>query len=206
MKAYWIPACGGASMDLTKGQTIAVIDVEGGQVADFFAECAGNPHEFLSPAVTIDCNESIKLHVGDTLYTNLYRPMFKVIHDEVGEHDLLFPCCRPEMYDFFYRNGAGHPNCHDNINHALSEQRPIIQPVNLFMFTKVDANGKLTILPPRSKAGDKIVLQALMDVRVGIAACSVAEGACNARNCTPIKALVDDAATPPPDPHAENAP
>lgn len=191
---------------MAKGQTIAVIDVAGGQVADFFAECAGNPREFLSSAVTIDCNESLKLHVGDTLYTNLYRTMFKVVHDDVGEHDLLFPCCRPEMYDFFYRNGAGHPNCHDNINQALSEHRPIIQPVNLFMFTKVDANGKLTILPPRSKAGDKVVLQALLDVRVGIAACSVAEGACNARNCTPIKVIVEDAGTPPFAPTTESAP
>ncbi len=164
----------------------------GWQVADFFAECAGNPHEFLSPAVTVDCNESLKLHVGDYIYTNLYRPMFKVVYDEVGENDLLFPCCRPEMYDFFYQNGSEHPNCYDNINHALSEQRPIIQPVNLFMFTKVDENGKITILPPRSKAGNKVILQAMMNVRVGIAACSVSEGECNDRKCTPIKVIIEE--------------
>ena len=192
MREYFIPACSGASMDIAEGQTISVIDVEGGQVADFFAEYAGNPHEFLSSAVTIDCNESLKLHVGDYIYTNFYRPMFKVVYDEVGEHDLLFPCCRPEMYDFFYQNGSGHPNCYDNINHALSEQRPIIQPVNLFMFTKVDENGKIEIMPPRSKAGNKVVLQAMMNVRVGIAACSVSEGECNDRKCTPVKVIIDE--------------
>lgn len=47
MREYFIPACSGAGMDLAKGQTISVIDVEGGQVADFFAECTGNPNEFL---------------------------------------------------------------------------------------------------------------------------------------------------------------
>ena len=47
MREYFIPACSGASMDIAEGQTISVIDVEGGQVADFFAEYAGNPHEFL---------------------------------------------------------------------------------------------------------------------------------------------------------------
>lgn len=118
--------------------------------------------------------------------------MFKFVYDEVGEHDLLFPCCRQEMYDFFYQNGSGHPNCHDNINHSLSEKRPIIQPVNLFMFTKADENGKITILPPRSKAGNKVALQAMMDARVGIAACSVAEGECNDRKCTPIKVIIDE--------------
>ena len=74
MREYFIPACSGASMDIAEGQTNSVIDVEGGQVADFFAEYAGNPHEFLSSAVTIDCNESLKLHVGDYIYTNFYRP------------------------------------------------------------------------------------------------------------------------------------
>lgn len=87
-------------------------------------------------------------------------------------------------------NGEGHPNCFDNINRSLGGQRHIIQPVNLFMHTTIDARGKITIHPPRSQAGDKIVLQALMDVRVGIAACSVSEGECNAGRYSPIKVIV----------------
>ena len=31
MKEYFIPACSGASMDMAEGQTISVIDVEGGR-------------------------------------------------------------------------------------------------------------------------------------------------------------------------------
>lgn len=189
-KSNLIAPCEGISLDVRAMQTIAVIDVEGGQVADFFAERAGLPDEFLSTAVTIDCNESLRLDVGSIIYTNLYRPMFKVLLDEVGTHDLLFPCCRPEMYDFFFQNGEGHPNCFDNINRSLGEHRPIIQPVNLFMNTAISESGKITIYPPRSKAGDKIVLQALMDVRLGIAACSVSEGECNARQCSSIKVIV----------------
>ena len=178
------------SLNVQAMQTVTIIDVEGGQVADFFAEHASNPDEFLSSAVTIDCNESLRLDVGGSIYTNLYRPMFKILLDEVSTHDLLFPCCRPEMYDFFFQNGKGHPNCFDNINRSLGEHRPIIQPVNLFMYTTINENGKIIIHPPRSKAGDRIVLQALMDVRLGIAACSVPEGECNARKCTPIKVII----------------
>ena len=130
-KEYLIPACTGKRIEARKGQRITVIDVDGGQVVDFFAAATGEENEFLSTGVTIDCNESLRLRVGDTIYTNLYRPMMKVLADDVGEHDLLHPCCRKEMYDFFYRNGEGHPNCLDNINGALGKKRAIITPVNL---------------------------------------------------------------------------
>ena len=45
---YIIPARSGKKIDVKKGQTITVIDIEGGQVVDFFAEVTGNPNEFLS--------------------------------------------------------------------------------------------------------------------------------------------------------------
>ena len=38
--------------------------------------------------MTIDCNESLKINVGDIIYTNLYHPMMEVMFDDVGEHDL----------------------------------------------------------------------------------------------------------------------
>ena len=71
IKEYTIPACSGMKIDVKQNDTITVIDLEGGQVVDFFAEAKGNPGEFLSPRVTIDCNEPLKLRTGDTIYTNL---------------------------------------------------------------------------------------------------------------------------------------
>ena len=190
-KEYIISACSGVKIDVKQGQMITVIDIEGGQVVDFFAEVADSPNEFLSPGVTIDCNESLKLKIGDTIYTNLYHPMLKVLYDDVGEHDLLHPCCRPEMYDFFYHNGEGHPNCLDNINNALGERRAIITPVNLFMHTKINANGNLSVETPTSKAGDKIIIMALLDITLGIAACSVSESKWNSGKCSPVKIMID---------------
>ena len=190
-REYIIPACSGMKIDVKQGQSITVIDIEGGQVVDFFAEVNGNVNEFLSTGVTIDCNESLKLNVGDIIYTNLYRPMIKVITDDVGEHDLLHPCCRPEMYDFFYHNGEEHPNCFDNINRVLDEQRAVIVPVNLFMHTKISTNGSISVEEPVSKAGVKIVLKALMDITLGVAACSVSESKCNRGTCSPVKIVVD---------------
>lgn len=189
---YWILACTGKRIEVRKGQKITVVDIEGGQVVDFFAEATGEEREFLSTGVTIDCNESLKLHVGDTIYTNLYRPMMKVLQDDVGEHDLLHPCCRPEMYDFFYGDGAGHPNCLDNINGALEERRPIITPVNLFMHTRIYADGSISVEKPISRAGDRITLEALMDITLGVAACSVSESQCNNGRCTPVQIIIEE--------------
>ncbi|MBQ7828885.1 MAG: urea carboxylase-associated family protein [Clostridia bacterium] len=188
---YFISACSGMAIEVKKDQMITVIDLEGSQVVDFFAEVLGKPTEFLSTGVTIDCNESLRLNVGDIIYTNKYREMFEVISDDVGEHDLLHPCCRPEMYDFFYHNGKGHPNCLDNINGALGDHRPIITPVNLFMNTLINPDGSISVETPPSKAGDSITLKALMDVRLGVAACSVSESKCNGGKCSPIKIVIE---------------
>ena len=188
---YTVPPRGGIAFDVRKGQTVTVIDVEGGQVADFFAVTADGK-EFLSAGVTIDCNESLSLAVGDYIYSNLYNPMFRVLYDDVGRHDLIHPCCRKEMYDFFYGNGDGHPNCLDNINSALGTDMPAVQPLNICMNTKAFANGKIKVMPPLSKAGDKIMFIAETDVRIAVAACSVSESDCNGGKCTSIKIIVRD--------------
>lgn len=191
-RKYTVAACGGLCIDVKRGQTVTVCDTEGGQVVDFFAEMAADPREFLSAGVTVDCNDCLTLRVGDRIYSNLYTPMFTVIADDVGTHDLIHPCCRREMYDFFYRNGNGHPNCLDNINACLGEDRPIIQPVNLFMNTEVLPDGRIKVCAPASEAGDKIVLRAEADMRLGVAACSVSESDCNGGRCTSAEIVVED--------------
>ncbi len=78
----------------------------------------------------------------------------------------------------------------DNINRALGEQRPIITPVNLFMHTKINTDGRISVEKPISKAGDKIILKALMDITLGVAACSVSETNAIAGKCSPLKLLL----------------
>jgi uncharacterized protein YcgI (DUF1989 family) len=73
----------GSKIDVVKDEYIEIIDVEGGQVVDFFAEVNGSSDEFLSTGVTIDCNESLRLSVGNYIYTNKYNPMLKLVLDEV---------------------------------------------------------------------------------------------------------------------------
>lgn len=63
-REYRIVPRSGRSVDIAARQVVTVIDVEGGQAADFFAGRAGAPEEFLSPAVTLDCSESLYLQAG----------------------------------------------------------------------------------------------------------------------------------------------
>lgn len=58
------------------------------------------------------------------------------------------------------------------------------------MNTKINTNGSIEVCPPLSKANDKIVLEVLADVTLGIAACSVSESACNSGKCTAIEVVV----------------
>lgn len=103
---YIISACSGKRIDVKRGQRITVMDIEGGQVADFFAVSVLSSEEFLSPAVTLDCHESLKLNVGDELYTNLYHPMFRILSDDVGVHDLLFHLAARRCITFSTRTAA----------------------------------------------------------------------------------------------------
>ena len=193
---YIINPMSGTSIPAKKNSLIEIIDVEGQQVVDFFALNMNNQNEYLSTGVTIDCNESLKVYIGSVIYTNLYNKMFTIIEDDVREHDLLHPCCRPEMFDFFYNNGKGHANCFDNINNAFDRlsfnKRTEITPFNIFMYTKIMPDGKISVETPLSKPGDRIVLKAEMDVVLGIASCSVSESKCNGGQCRPIKVIIDE--------------
>lgn len=96
------------------------------------------------------------------------------------------------MGTFSEKNGKGHSNCLDNINGALEKAYPIIHPLNLFMYTKIEPDGRIKVLPPKSKANDKIVLKAEMDLVLGVSACSVSESSCNSGRCTAVKLIIRD--------------
>jgi uncharacterized protein YcgI (DUF1989 family) len=194
MKEYLIESKSGFYIKLEKEHSLKIIDIFGKQVVDLFAVNERIQNEFLSPGVTIDCNESLRIGKSSTLYSNLYNGMFTIVDDSVGVHDLIHPCCRPEMYEFFYNNGLNHPNCFENLNNRIVElglpAHSIIRPFNLFMNTKIEKNGKIKVLSPTSKPDDYIELKALMNLHVFLAACSVSESDCNGGICTPIKAIV----------------
>jgi uncharacterized protein YcgI (DUF1989 family) len=166
----------GTAFELHAGQSLRVIDVEGEQVADLIAFNAGDKSEWLSSGRSIDYANRIYLTKGDALYSNRSRPMFTIVEDEVGRHDFLLTPCSPETFKIIYKNKSAHPSCFHNLATHLAPfgiaPDAIPTTFNIFMNVEVDPNGALKILPPRSKAGESIVLRAEMDLIVGLTACS----------------------------------
>ena len=166
----------GTAFELQKGQSLRVVDLEGEQVADLVAFGRADKSEWLSSGRSIDYANKIYLTAGDVLYSNRSRPMMTIVADDVGRHDFLLTPCSPEMFEIIYKKRDYHPSCFENLSKHLATfgitPDSIPTTFNIFMSVEIGADGKLSILPPRSKAGDSIRLRAEMDLIVGLTACS----------------------------------
>jgi uncharacterized protein len=172
-----IPPRSGVAFTLNKGERLKVSDLQGEQVSDFVCYNAHDKKEYLSSGRTIDYAESIYLTKGHKFYSNRSNVMFEMIEDTVGTHDFLLTPCSSEMFKIIYGHTTPHQGCFGNLQSALAEFgiEPDNIPVcfNIFMNVPVDGvTGKISVLPPKSKAGDFVVLEAKMDLIVGMTACS----------------------------------
>ena len=170
-------------------QTLLVVDLEGEQVADVVAFAAADPAEALSNGRTFDYESTIALTSGNTLWSNRSRPLLRIVRDDVRTHDFLLTPCSRDTWRICY--GGHHddvPGCHGNLTAALAPYGigpdAIPTTFNVFMHVRIDAGGRLAVLPPRSRAGDAFAVQAVERVIVGLTACS-AEISNNGR-CKPV--------------------
>lgn len=172
-----IPPRSGIGFILEKGKKLKVIDVEGEQVSDFVCFNLHAKTEYLSSGRTLDYEETLFLTKGNSFYSNRSNVMFEIVEDTVGRHDFLLAPCSAEMFRRTYGHTEPHHGCYGNLEKALSkfeiEGDAIPTCFNIFMHVAVDSTtGKLTVLPPKSKAGDFVILEAKMDLIVGMTACS----------------------------------
>ncbi len=172
-----IPPRSGVSFIFKKDQRLKIVDIEGEQVADFICYNLHDTGEYLSSGRTIDYAETIYLTRGHPFYSNRSNIMFDMTEDTVGQHDFLLTPCSAEMFSIIYGHTQPHRGCFGNLCEALKEYgiTPDNIPTcfNIFMNVPVDGiTGKVSVLPPKSKAGDYIILQARMDLIVGMTSCS----------------------------------
>lgn len=189
-----IPPRSGVSFILKKDQRLKVVDVEGEQVSDFICYNLHDKAEYLSSGRTIDYAETIYLTKGNLFYSNRSNVMFEMIEDTVGQHDFLLTPCSAEMFRIIYGDTNPHRGCFGNLCEALKEYEiapdNISTCFNIFMNVPVDGvTGKVSVLPPKSKAGDYVILHAKMDLIVGITACSA--GMSNNFSFKPIGYLIE---------------
>jgi uncharacterized protein YcgI (DUF1989 family) len=184
-----IPAAQGRAFAAQAGDHITVVDLEGQQVGDFVALNAGDHRERLSTCYTRSALRRIYVREGDRLYTTLRRPIFELVEDRVGRHDLSIAACDARLYE--QRFGLPeHPNCLDNLSAALAahgvEPWQVPEPFNVFQNTVVDPAGGYQYAAPLSRAGDRLVLRALMDVVGAVSACAHDLSPVNGGKLTPL--------------------
>lgn len=172
-----IPPRSGTSFILKKGQRLKVIDIKGEQVSDLICFNLHDKAEYLSSGRTIDYAETIFLTTGHPFYSNRSNIMFEIVEDTVGRHDFLLTPCSADTFRIIYGHTSPHRGCFGNLCAALKEYgiEPDNIPVsfNIFMHVTVDGNsGKVSVLPPKSKAGNYLIIEAKMDLIVGLTACS----------------------------------
>ena len=172
-----IPPRSGTAFIIKQGQRLKVTDIQGEQVADLICYNRHDPGEYLSSGRTIDYAETIFLTKGHPFYSNRSNIMFAMVEDTVGRHDFLLTPCSAEMFRIIYGHRDPHPGCFGNLCKALEpygiKPDQIPTTFNIFMHVDIDCNsGKVAVLPPASKAGDYVVIEARMDLLIGLTACS----------------------------------
>lgn len=167
----------GVGFILEKGNKLKIIDVQGEQVSDFVCFNLHDKTEYLSSGRTLDYEGTLFLTKGNSFYSNRSNIMFEIFEDTVGRHDFLLAPCSAEMFRITYGHSDPHQGCFGNLKDALSKfgihEDAIPTCFNIFMHVSVDGiTGKISVLPPKSKAGDFVILEAKMDLIVGMTACS----------------------------------
>jgi len=167
----------GVAFMLDQGQRLTVIDPLGEQVADLLAFRRSDVGEVISSGRTLDYASRIFLTTGDKLYSNRSNVMLDILADDVGRHDFLLTPCSKDTFRIIYGDEAPHRGCFGNLAAALAPhgvtEDMIPTAFNVFMNVPVDeATGELRVEPPLSRAGDRIVFEAAMDLIIGLTACS----------------------------------
>ena len=182
----------GKAFHLKEGEVLTVIDPKGMQVSDMVLFNSADHNEKLSSGKSLDFEESILLTTGNFLWSNRSRKMMEILEDTNGRNDFLLAPCSKETFEIMYNYSGDHPSCLNNLSKNLEpmgiKQDDIPTAFNIFMNVQFDEKGKISVLPPTSKAGDYIKFRAQMDLLVCLTACSAEDS--NGGSFKPIQYFI----------------
>ncbi len=172
-----IAPCNGIAFELKQNQRLKIIDPHGEQVADMVAYRRDDIHEVISSGRSLDYASKIYFTKADQIYSNRSNVMLEIMEDTVGRHDFLLTPCSSDTFRIIYGHEHPHRGCFGNLAEALlpyginADQIPTA--FNVFMNVRIDSDtGVLRVEPPLSKAGDYLIIEARMDLVIGLTACS----------------------------------
>jgi uncharacterized protein YcgI (DUF1989 family) len=190
-----VPGGFARALPLRAGQFLEIVNEQGEQVCDFVAFNARDFTEYLSTTHTRSMLGRLTLRVGDLLRTVQRNPIFELVEDTVGVHDLLFAACDPRRYELDY-GVTGHRSCRTNFVEVLAPYgvtyARVPDPINWFQSTPVRPDGTLDLEVSPARPGDRVVLRALMDVVAAASACPQDLNPVNGWRVTDIRLVVRD--------------
>jgi uncharacterized protein YcgI (DUF1989 family) len=179
-----IPARAGRAFAVEKGQILRVTCNEGPQVCDFNAFGKDDPREKFWSIRTRIIGGS-HLTVGHQLWgaPPWTRPMMTIVTDTVAQpslphgaktHDLIFTRCDGRHYELVFKK-IGHPSCQGNLAEAIKPfgltEFDVHDPLNLFMTTGLNEEGRPFYLDSVTKKDDYVELYADIPCIIAISAC-----------------------------------
>lgn len=169
-----VPGGEARAVAVPAGSRVSLVQTEGQQVGDLVAFNPRDLSEYLSVAHTRNLLWRLTIRLGDLLVTNRRRPLFAIVRDDVGTHDLLCVACDSVRYAMDY-GVEGHANCLDNFRAALAQydlpRDWVPEPINVFQNAPIAPDGSLRIEPSLARPGDTFTLRALDDALVAVSAC-----------------------------------
>ncbi|MET7392831.1 urea carboxylase-associated family protein [Dactylosporangium sp. NPDC005572] len=187
---------GRLALKLRTGQRLTVTDIKGQQVMDFIAAMVDDPDERLSAMFTRVSSGKWDLKQGYTIYSDKCNPMLRVVHDDNGIHNMTGGYCT--KYSNAIRYGVEETwGCLDNLEGDWEELGLDITKINpdqcisLFMNIIHHPDGRMEIVEPTTRPGDRIVLEALADLYVGLSNCPEEHNPCNAYHVTEMGVAVE---------------
>ena len=186
---------------LSKGQVLRIVDLEGNQAVDTLFFNAGDTAEHYSLTHTLQAQGALYLGLGSVLMSSQGRPMMTIVADTCGRHDTLGGACSCESNTVRYalEKRAMH-SCRDNFMRAIAlsphglQKRDIAPNINFFMNVPITSEGGLTFEVGISAPGKYVELRAEMDVVALVSNCPQLNNPCNAYNPTPVRCLIWNAA------------
>ena len=175
MRKITVLAGRGAAVHVRAGEQVAIVNVSGTQVVDFWCLPTSSPQEYLSLEHCREVLGKIYFTPGDALISDLYAPIFDYVADTTGGlHDTLIAPCNPEMYRRFGRSGD-HPSCAGNFWAAVKSAGlsiPFVpSPWNLFMRARVMEDGSIKYARPPFIPDGRVTLRMRRDATIIVSAC-----------------------------------
>lgn len=177
---FIVPKRSGKSFLVRSGQTMRVIQIGGGQVADVKFFNADDPREQFSAIGSMFLNAISGVEHPYYRMEKLYskvpweRLMMRVVEDTVRVHTFGVHC---STRSYEIKGKAGHHSCEDNFRECLAPHGINLEDTehagvfNIFMPRRVDLEGNLSWPESPAKDGDYIDLRAEMNILVAFSNC-----------------------------------